>query len=216
MNDNTPAHQLLRIKFCTLAGAERVLLEGAEISGKWDPISNPGFLCGPTRRRLSEDFANWSTEPSEILRFTKKYGPLRLDLQRSKRFEFSLKAWRTEQRNFRDCWEGLSPQLRRYGGLSTFGKTFHGWSFSRGELTYTAADLGEFLYLDLFSCPAERLRKCVRPDCKNPYFIARHLKQKYCNDSCANWAQGVWKKQWWQKQGKKWRAKKVSRLPKGR
>jgi hypothetical protein len=207
MRYNTPEHRILRIRFCTLAGVKDLRLTGKEISGRWESVLIP--IYGPTPKRLVEDFANWSSEPNEILRFTRKYGPLASICRHEKRFSFTLGQWRSEQRGLQSMWEGLSPQPQKYLGVSVSEKNSGVWSFWDQQLTYRAANLGEFLYLDLFSCPVERLRKCLRPDCPNPYFIARHLKQKYCRESCANWAQTVWKKQWWQKNGKKWRAKKV-------
>jgi hypothetical protein len=208
MKHNTPTNRILRLRFCTLAGVKDLRLRSKQISGRWESL--PMQIYGPTPKRLAEDFANWPDKPDEILRFTQKYGPLQSIWRSEKHFKFTLEDWRTDQRNFRHWWEGISPQLRKYGGVSFFEQNIHGWTFSDGQLTYAAANLGEFLYLDLFSCPVERLRKCLRPDCRNPYFIARHLKQKYCQESCANWAQAVWKKQWWQAEGKKWRAKKLA------
>ncbi len=48
---------------------------------------------------------------------------------------------------------------------------------------------------------AKRLRKCARPDCPNPYFVARHGKQTYCSDLCAAWKQRQLKRDWWRRKG---------------
>lgn len=212
--NKTPAPALQRIRFCALAGVQEARLSDKKVSGRWKSL--PDRIYGPTQRRLAQDFANWSSEPKEILRFTKKFGPLRGRWKGGRRFEFSFQAWRSELLQFRGIWEGMSLQTRRYGGIAILDRTAHGWDFFDGKLTYTAASLGEFLQLDLFSCPVERLRRCLKPDCHSPYFIARHLKQKYCSDECSKWAQSIWKKGWWRQRGKKWRSERRMRQQKRR
>jgi hypothetical protein len=50
---------------------------------------------------------------------------------------------------------------------------------------------------------AKALRVCERPDCKTPYFLAEHGKERYCSIGCANWAQSNWKKRWHEQQRQK-------------
>lgn len=79
---------------------------------------------------------------------------------------------------------------------------------------FLAKTLEAYLLLELATPPSERLRKCLRPDCPNPYFVARHMKQQYCSPSCAEWAQGRWRKEWWDQKGKMWLQDRRSVRPK--
>jgi len=48
------------------------------------------------------------------------------------------------------------------------------------------------------------LRHCAKPGCDEPYFIAAHPRQRYCNEKCAAWAQAEAKSAWWKSKGKEW------------
>jgi hypothetical protein len=86
-------------------------------------------------------------------------------------------------------------------------------AYRNGHLAYTAPTLYTFLYLDLVTCPAQRLKKCARPDCQHPYFLAHHLGQNYCSEPCASWAQRRLKRDWWNRVGKKLRIERSGRKP---
>jgi hypothetical protein len=83
-----------------------------------------------------------------------------------------------------------------------------------GRLEYKAKSLSRLLHLELLSIPPARLRTCVRPGCNTPYFVAHHLGQRYCTESCARWAQGEWKRKWWNEFGAEWRLRKTKNQPK--
>jgi len=165
---------------------------------------------GPPNRRLIEDFLNWRSDPASILRFTRKYGPLRDQPTASKAFVVPWFDWKLDQRRLQSLW-----QQRRVFELSD--AETHGGSLALGKrwLTYLAVNLFVFLYMDLVTCEAKRLRMCKRADCPTPYFIASHLKQRFCSDNCAEWGQREWKKQWWTEHGHEWRTQRRLKSAKG-
>jgi hypothetical protein len=118
-------------------------------------------------------------------------------------FRFSLKEWRQLQRSFRAEWKlnaSGSPEEIVYG-LAPKEKLIR----RKSGLEYQTETLWRLLFFSLDSIPFERLRVCDRPDCPNPYFVARHLGQRYCSQVCAQWAQREWKKKWWVSHGPDWR-----------
>ena len=195
----TPAKSLGKFRFCTLAGVKDVRLSGAKVVGRFQDRLKEFY--GPPKRRLIEDFLNWPNDTKAILRFTLRYGPLQAEPLESAEFQFFQDGWEMDQRHFQSVWEQASsfPDWQPTGGSLAFRK---GW------LTYTAPSLYMFLYMDLVTCEAKRLKKCRRDDCPHPYFIAGHLKQRFCCDRCAEWGQRQWKKQWWQEHGESWRAER--------
>jgi hypothetical protein len=78
-------------------------------------------------------------------------------------------------------------------------------SYANRKFELRVAYLETFMHLELASCDRRKLRKCLAPDCATPYFVARHLGQRYCDEKCAKWAQSKWKKEWWAVHGNKWR-----------
>jgi hypothetical protein len=207
---NTPANSLHRVTFFTLAGVENASLEGQQIVGRWtDPLQNfPG-----RQGRLIEDFANWSDDAEAILRFTRRYGPLREEARPGAEFRFALDGWRFDQHRFRVAWEHLRPRpgttivLGSYIGTASS----HGWTYLDGSLSFRAASLWEYLLLSLMASPQNQVRRCAQPDCEHPYFVARHPKQNYCSTPCARWGQSKWKRNWWTEHGKTWRKERQTR-----
>jgi hypothetical protein len=78
-------------------------------------------------------------------------------------------------------------------------------NFRGGSITFIAKTLYWYLYLDLLTIPIERVKICKRDQCVHPYFIAGHLKQRFCSDECAEESQRELKKEWWGKKGRAWR-----------
>lgn len=194
----TPANSLGKFRFCTLAGVQDAeLVNGEEIHGHFRQDLKEFY--GVRRGRLVEDFVNWASDPGAILTFTRKFGPLECEPVAGTDFHFHLASWEISQQHFRDLWKTSKkyPDWEPKGGSLAFRK---GW------LTYTASNLYMFLYMDLVTCEAKRLRTCKRFDCPNPYFIAGHLRQKFCSDRCAQWGQRQWKAAWWKAHGTSWRA----------
>jgi hypothetical protein len=201
----TPDNSLQRVAFFTLAGVDSAQLAGDAIEGRFAHDLKPFF--GITGKRVSEEFANWPDDSQGILRFTRRFGPLEESAQPGSDFNFLLRSWRFFQASFRKNWEAFPPRPGRYFAYSSYFGTAggRGWSFDSNGLTYRAATFLEFLTLSLMACPKERLRKCTKPDCPHPYFVARHLQQNYCSEPCAKWGQSEWKRNWWAKKGKEWR-----------
>jgi hypothetical protein len=52
---------------------------------------------------------------------------------------------------------------------------------------------------------SDLIRYCGGPECPAPFFIARRRSQRYCSDACAKPAQRKAKRDWWARNGKKWR-----------
>ena len=202
-------------QFCVLGGAEKVRLgRDGSIRGKW--FRHPGqhkLDPYPPRYRtgwpesLVEDFANWGREPEDVCHFTDLYGPLLLSHTPLKPFRFDISEWLHHQDKFRKHWEAVSryPLMGKPFPLSitTHLKAVAGEHFEfRGDAyTYVAANVYRFLLLELRCIERTRLRNCARPGCANPYFVASHLKQKYCSPDCAGWGQRQAKARWWHEHG---------------
>ena len=77
--------------------------------------------------------------------------------------------------------------------------------FSGGSVSFVAKALYWYLYVDLITLPTDRAKICKRERCIHPYFIAGHLKQRFCSDECAAAGQRELKKEWWEKHGQAWR-----------
>jgi hypothetical protein len=204
----TPAKSRRDFRFCTLAGVEDVRLVGTnKIVGRFKGTLDEFY--GPPKRRLIEDFLNWPRDPESVLHFTRKYGPLQDAPIGGREFEVAWFDWTLDQRRLRSLWR------RRVYDLSDAESTGGSLALGKGWLTYRAVNLFMYLYMDLVTCEAKRLRMCKRTDCPNPYFIASHLKQRFCSDKCAEWGQREWKKQWWTEHGTAWRQqRKESKLKK--
>ncbi len=225
MRFNSPANSIQRVAFCVLAGCESVRLEGQDVAGRFK--SSLSSLARPKRERLVEEFANWPSGPEDIVRFTKRYGPLEEKPVAGISFRFQVDAWLANQEGFRLLW-AIVQDGASAGGWGRFaGSAFEPlvqfdldgtlrltvssddvWTYPKVGLSYQAATLWRFLIFNLLACPRERLRTCARPECDSRFFVARHLKQSYCTDRCAAWARKQWKLRWWKEHGPKWRARR--------
>lgn len=209
-------NSLRAIRFRTLARVRDSRIEGGEVIGRWwllNPDAPPQDRLQWIRQsqagKLAEEFANCRTDEAGILRFTKKFGPLRAEPEPNEEFRFSLVEWRRDQARFRRTWE--HNQTFGVGGFDYPALPGEGLGYFDENLYYTAVNIWRLMWFDLLSCPRKRLRKCKRPDCPNPYFVARHLGQTYCSDLCAQWGQRQWKLDWWNRVGKKRRSAKAGR-----
>ncbi|HEV2422027.1 MAG TPA: hypothetical protein VGS59_10005 [Candidatus Acidoferrales bacterium] len=50
-------------------------------------------------------------------------------------------------------------------------------------------------------------RVCANADCASPYFLTLDPRRKFCSVECTQPAQREWRKRWWARHGKQWRAK---------
>jgi hypothetical protein len=200
----TPMNSRVVLGLRTLAaGVESAQLEGAEITGSWKKELRLLVSGGPGKT-LVERFLNWSDSPDEILRFTRMYGPL-AKATPGEVFRQSLKHWCEHQAFLRREWPG--PSLGFKIGLRT-GEVLE---VTPKELALKVADLERFLEFEIFLHPAARRRICARPDCSTPYFIATHLRQRHCDEKCAEWAQRQYKRDWWAERGDQWRKQRSRR-----
>jgi hypothetical protein len=196
------------LRFLTFSGVEGVELSGEAVVGHFKPKL---VQIGGTRdESLVESFVNWPDDPKDIVRFTRRYGPLEIPAVPNGSFEFHLGAFKAMQGHFREIWKDLPKRtdldLLKLGGALRFHK---------GSITYTAPNLRTYLYVDLITSPAERVRVCKREECHHPYFIAGHLKQVFCSDECAEEGQRLLKRAWWEKHGQSWRAKRRAEITEG-
>jgi hypothetical protein len=151
---------------------------------------------------LLEDFANCGGSADEVVRFTRRYGPLEARLRLGEKLDtsFQIAEWRRLQQEFRDKWNALSPKRMQVIPIPTDlpgdAEEEFQWWFSK--LSYRTANLYRLLLLELYSIPPRKLKRCVGPTCVTPYFIADHLLQKYCI-SCRTLTRLERKRRWWSK-----------------
>jgi hypothetical protein len=100
-------------------------------------------------------------------------------------------------------WESLMNEPHHFGFKSIINNAM--FSYENRTFEFRVDQLATFLQIELAACDRRRLRKCLAEDCEAPYFVARHLRQRYCSDPCAIWAQRQWKKNWWKEKGAEWR-----------
>jgi hypothetical protein len=190
----------------SLTGVQSAQLSGNKVRGKFDTTLAEYRTTGDVR--LIEPFLNWPNDPEEILRFTRIHGPLHEKPVAGQEFEFEVSDFKTVQRKFRNLWR--NSKKRTASAMDILNELGGQVRFSAGLVTYIAPNLYAYLYADLMTSPKERVRVCKRNGCGNPYFIARHLNQEFCNHECAEFAKRAWSKEWWQKRGQAWRAKRRS------
>jgi len=220
----TPAYSRRPFTLSTLAGVCDVRATGETIMGRW--CNELHWLMPRGDSSPAADFTNYNPRPESVAKFTRLYGPLLIEPSPGKQFQFPLSDWLAAQDGFRFLWDVLASGIRRgswgrvgahddFETVIAFGERGElrflsgrgdGLVFADRKLTYRTGTMLRFLVLDLLSRDPKRLRKCKRPNCQHPYFVAHHLNQRFCSDLCAAWGQSEWKRQWWGKKGKKWRA----------
>lgn len=194
-----PFNRFVRCGFYTPIGVTNVRLVGTNIEGERKLVVTRFF--GERVMLLAQRFANWPSDPSKILEFTKRYGPPSRDPDDdSDTFRFSLRDWAVNRRAIRESWKYLIGQDSH--------QSFHDEKFSfefdfkTGEFVIQCPDLMSFMFLELSSC-AKKLRLCEREGCTHPYFVPQHGKERYCSSDCSNWAQSQWKRKWHEQQRQK-------------
>jgi hypothetical protein len=196
------------LQFLTLSGVEGVQLSGDVVIGQFKPKLVE--IGGARKVGLIQSFVNWPDDTKSIVRFTRRYGPLEIPAVPGGPFEFHLDAFKAAQEHLWEIW----GNPRKHSNLELLGL---GGSlrFHRGSITYTAPTLYAYLFADLATSPVERVRICKWEECPHPYFIAGHLKQQFCSDECAEEGQRVLKREWWEKNGQSWRAKRRREITEG-
>lgn len=229
----TPTNSFLDLLCPTLA-SPRAELHGDEIVYSSEQLGQPFAQSRRGTESVLEAFVSTEQDAESILRFTRRFGPLRRPLRGAKEFRQPLEAWRNYQNWFRQVWRsraGNAPQLIKFRAKSEnvpeeryFSITdAQSWPLEKGEhllisregrVGLLTENLERFLRFQLLSLPLGRARICRRPDCATPYFIAKHQRQNFCSDLCAQWGQRQWKKNWWAEHGEAWR-KQRTKQPKG-
>jgi hypothetical protein len=204
-----------RVRVFTLAGVRSAELDGDVVTGRWQDDLTKMFGSKRTKSLIAE-FANWPSTAAKILNFTKRYGALSCAASSGtsnggETFSEPLSAWRESQRIFQRRWEQRNILVYAPTALGTAEASHNMIHLShRGGAVIQVGTLYWLLTVELFLLPQERTKKCQRPGCENPYFIAHHLKQRYCGEECARWAQQQWKLEWWAREGQKWRVARAS------
>ena len=205
-----PNYRFIRFRFYAPIGVEDVHLEDASIAGRWK--KNTTRYYGVKEKTLAERFANCRRESADIQRFTEGYGPLAGNPYTEREFKFSLESWRGSQDEFCKFWNVL-VRARAPGGY----QPLEGNAIEIRDrwLHFRCGALWTFMTLELLSRP-EKTRVCLRPNCKQRYFIAQHGKERYCSPECGNWSQAQLKKRWHKEQRQKRELAKRQRATKSR
>src|SRR5437773_5279353 len=208
-----PSANILKpMRFYTLAGVEKasVLFKPPDliVGHYWEWLPHHFYPAGVKEiKKLLEEFANCRPDPDAVIRFTKKYGPLQLIPSPSEVFSFRITDWLAAQANFCEKWKRNTGRRVRLWPVDILeGEPGESFSVSPWYYEYRASNLYRLLLLELYSFTQARLRLCRRPDCPTPFFVATHLKTKYCSKPCAAWKQREWKRAWWHAKGKPQRA----------
>jgi ribosomal protein S27AE len=191
----------------TLAKTEEAHLEGQEVVGTFC-ASIPLVISDVVQ--ICEDYANCSAKGSEIVRFTRRYGPVHVAANPGKSFRFPVEEWICWRKIFRDWWRqlaGLAGDPASRDAESKVG--FHGHNlfvFSRKENSFETDTLNSLLALCFGAIPRERLRVCA--PC-GEYFVAHHLKQAYCGKyKCKEWGERKLKLEYWERNKKRFLAER--------
>jgi hypothetical protein len=199
MLSTLPDYRFIRFRFYTPVSVESVCLVGASIVGKWAVKEKRLY---PDRGiTVAQRFTNCDGTPEAIRTFAERFGPVALT-QGVGEFSFSVVEWLQSQREFQKFWRVLvkvgSPG--RYWPLEG-----NAVELRNRWLHFRCGTLWTFMTFELLSQP-EKVRLCLRPDCKHPYFVAQHGKEQYCSTDCANWSQAQLKKHWHEQQRQKRKA----------
>ncbi len=194
-----PDYRFIRFRFYTPICVEGVSLVGTSIAGNWTINERRHY---PERGiTVAQRFTNCKATLEAIRTFTESYGPVALT-QGVGEFSFSVAEWLQSQSEFQKFWRILvnvgSPG--RYWPLEG-----NAVELRNRWLHFRCGTLWTFMTFELLSQP-EKVRLCLRPDCKHPYFVAQHGKEQYCSTDCANWSQAQLKMRWHEQQREKRKA----------
>jgi len=196
-----------KVALSTLASeVQDVEIEGKQIVGRWG--KELWHRVSPSRRTLVEQFVNSPNDPQGILRFTRKYGPLSKP-HTNKPFRQPVQQWRSHQAWLRRNWT-ITPL-----GFKVGMKDGEMLGITPEKLSLTVESLERFLEFEIWFSPIARRRRCKRPRCETPYFIASNPKQLFCDEKCAEWGQHQHKQKWWAEHGEQWRKRRTTKQTKG-
>ena len=199
-----PDYRFIRFRFYAPVAVEAARVDGASITGRWS--GDEKRLYPEKGEMVARRFAICDDTPEQVRQFTARFGPLAEPPGRGK-FSFEIDAWRASRKDFQEFWRALAKGGRpsRYWPLPGDAVEFRGkWLHLRCGTLWT------FMMYELLSQPA-KVRICERPDCKHPYFVAQHGKERYCSTECSNWSQAQLKKRWHEDQRRERIAKQQTR-----
>ena len=191
----------MRVKEARIDGDEVAGTFGAEARGLLDPI----VPC--------ESFLNCRSE-EDVVRFTKRYGPLFLQYENvtpnGLPFRFRVKNWFEFQYDLQSLWgasmDSLSFAVGQDHNSEPLDESFV-LSRKKGSHDFVFGNLSRLIKFLVHVLPADRQRRCARPDC-GIYFFASDLKQTYCGDrACKRWGELRAKNAWWKRNAVKRRGK---------
>jgi hypothetical protein len=157
------------------------------------------------------DFANCLAESKAFNKFQDKWGE-RTGLP----WTGDEPDFFEEQMKVRRIWEGkelnnesqlvkeaLGLQEGRLNLPSTAGFAVE---WEAGALHLVMRDLNDGVWLALLQ-NSRRLAICQNTEggCPTPYFLRRRRGQRFCCDACALPSQQAFKREWWRREGEKWR-----------
>jgi hypothetical protein len=195
-------------RFVTLAKPGETTLVGDRVRGR----IVQGYVVVTDPILMAERFANWPSSPASILRFTRKYGPLKSTEIADGWYAVKIKEWCQWQRYFQGTWRmtspanlaeaaaslGIAPQDLGRGirlGDGSF-LTFH-----RSGAELLVKDMWTLIDVCLSVIPLKNLRVCKAPDCAKPYFVAHSMKQKLCGaEQCKRWNELRLKREWFERE----------------
>jgi hypothetical protein len=167
------------------------------------------------------DVARWCAEQIKFRDMWQTFGsradPLlwRSRVQTPKSIEPLMQQVNADLECLREKWGGFFPPRTythfavNYSGAEDIGRT----PGKAGHLRIGAHTISHFLTLNLFALDGRSLRKCLRPLCPTPFFVANDLRQRYCSDrECRKWGRGETKRAWWGRSGKQWRQTRARML----
>lgn len=184
-----------------VVGVASVEIRGDKVAGLW--LREIPHKAPWQAMDVAANLVNWGAQPSDVRRFTSRFGPLTVVPPahgKGGAFAFSLAEWQAAQVAVQNEWRRKLPG-RGAPLLGDSGRRFvrPGESFSlvQGRWSYRTATLEQWAALAVLSTPRGRLKKCASTGCDMPFFQAQHLRQRYCSEVCANWAQRKAKREWW-------------------
>ncbi len=173
-----------------------------------------GSLTGPP------ESGHWITESDGRLRYVRPDGTYSDPPVPLRQFSFSIENWKNYQNRLRRLWDMSCYSAEGGNRNVTFGietiqvEDGEDFFWTPKKLVYRTRCLFRFIWIEFHCIPLDRLRKCGSKDCKTPYFVAKHLGQRYCSDICARSAQREWKKEWWKNRGTEWRRSRLKKSQK--
>ncbi len=190
-----------RIRFFGRVPSKTKLL-GAHVTGKvgskranpsqWrepphEGLANvPTYDTGKIPQALTTRPVRGITDPKAMDAFVKRYGTLSARInKRTRSFDENAVDFASFQEILRGAWTGDKAALGKILGQAKDALEPK-VSVRAEEIVIDTENLWSFIcLLFLRDYRADKTKLCARPDCKHPYFVEKHKRQKYCSQQCA-------------------------------